>query len=346
VSSSLKARVAGGLAIAGLALAIAPIALADPVPNGPAEGATFTARGAPLSFEASTAVVPAPGRMDFYVSRDSQPGSDGVLSNPIDSFFAGPAGTPTSYTATPGSDVSWPNKPGTYYWQAVYHDCVNADPNCAGPIRSFILDALPAPKQVLPADDATIPFAGRRTFSIRDAPSYSHDGTRLNIEFSSSPQRAADGTFADPLQIARPQSAGGDLYEYLLHRPFTNRPGTYYWIAERFDCAAEPDPDCFVTSGVRSFTIREVPPGTAPNTVLKRHPGHRTHKRKIRFRFGASLPGASFQCFYTGGWTRCDSPEIFRHLKPGRYRFKVRAVLDGKKDQTPIKWLFRVVRRR
>ena len=121
----------------------------------------------------------------------------------------------------------------------------------------------------------------------------------------------------------------------------TNDPGTYYWIVERFDGLAEPDG--FVTSGVRSFTVAEPPAGTVPNTVLTHHPGHRTTRRKVRFRFRSNVPGATFECFYTGGWTRCDSPEVFRRLKRGRYRFKTRAVLSGKRDPTPVQWLFRVV---
>jgi hypothetical protein len=329
-----------------LALTAAPSALADNPPTqvSPGPAASRTARSTSLSFQARATANPTtmqfPDRMDFYVSRDAQTNSAGVLSNWIDVFGANPAGNPPTYAAAPG-DANWPNKPGDYYWQAVYHDCAQAlDCFNESAVRRLTLNPLPPPRQVSPADDTTIPFAGSRTFSIRDAASYSHDGTRLGIEFARSAERAPDGTFADPLQIARLEP---DVYEYVLGRPFTNRPGTYYWIAERFDCAAEPD--CYVTSDVRSFTVAPVPPGTIPNTVLKRHPRHRTHKRKIRFRFRASVPGASFQCFYTGGWTRCRSPQIFRHLKPGRYRFKVRAILDGKKDATPIKWLFKVVRR-
>jgi hypothetical protein len=353
LNSRLKAHLAG-LAIVGLALVAAPNALADNPPTqvSPSPGETLTARSDQLSFQAQATANPTtllfPTRMDFYVSRDSQTNlDDGVLSNPIDTFRAGAAGDPPLYTAGPGPDANWPYKPGTYYWQAVYHDCTQAlDCFNQSSTRTLILDPLPPPDQASPANGATIRFAGRRTFSIRDVPSYSHDATRLNIEFSRSAERASDGTFAHPLLIARPASAGEGVYEHVFGRPFTNHPGTYYWIAERFDCAAEPDPDCYVTSDeVRSFTVAEVPPGTAPNTVLRRHPAHRTHKRRIRFTFRSNLSGASFQCFYTGGWTSCRSPQIFRHLKPGRYRFKVRAVLDGKKDPSPVSWLFRVVRR-
>jgi hypothetical protein len=268
-----------------------------------------------------------------------------VLMNPIDVFHAAPVGVlPAVYTANPGSDANWPNKPGTYYWQAVYHDCTVADLNCYGPIHSLSLSPLAPPTQSSPADGATIGYGGLKVFSIADVSSYSHDGTHLSIEFATSPDLASDGTFAHPLLTPRPTAAGGDVYHYDFTRPFTNDPGTYYWIAERFDCAAEPD--CYVTNGeVRSFTVAPPAPGSRPNTRLTRHPGHRTHRRRVVFRFSSSLPGASFQCFYTGGWTRCHSPQRFRHLKPGRYRFKVRAVANGKRDPTPARFLFKVVRR-
>ena len=35
--------------------------------------------------------------------------------------------------------------------------------------------------------------------------------------------------------------AGGNIYEYRFTTPFSQLQGTYYWIAERFDCYAEPD---------------------------------------------------------------------------------------------------------
>ena len=217
--------------------------------------------------------------MDFYVSRDTDVGPDGKLLNPIDTFHAGPVGAPPAlYTATPGSDANWPNKPGTYHWQAAYHNCMRADPNCYGPIQSLTIDPLPPPTQSLPTDGATIPFGGQMTFAVQDEPSYSHDGAQLNIEFSKRADLAPDGTFAHPLFIVprrgSPPPAGG-LYHYNFTRPFTNNPGTYYWIVERFDCAAEPD--CYVADReVRSFTVAPPvvgdpaghpphPPSGAPN---------------------------------------------------------------------------------
>ncbi len=341
----VKARLAILAAVGCLALTGASDALADPIPLAPADGAQLTARVDQIAFQASTAVSPAPGRMIFYVSRDDEV-TAGELSNPFDDFFSGPdGGVPPVYAAGPGTDTNWPNKPGTYYWQAVYNNCGFADPNCFSAVQSLTIDPLPPPTQTSPADDATIPYGGQRTFSLQDTPAYTRSGTRIEIEFSRSADLASDGTFADPYYLARPTSAGGGVYEYRLGPPVSNHPGTYYWIVERFDCAAAEE-DCYVSDGaIRSFTVSRPPAGSVPNTRLTRHPPRRMHRRWARFAFSSSLPGSSFQCFYTGGWSSCRSPERFRHLKPGRYRFKVRAVANGKRDPTPAAWLFKVVRR-
>jgi hypothetical protein len=336
----MKARLAIVLGVGSLALAAAPAALADPVPIAPSAAEHFTARVGQLTFQAQSALSPAPTRMDFFVSRDQEVDSQ-VLANPIDTPHAGPVGAPAVYTTNPDSDANWPNKPGTYYWQAVYHNCAVGDPNCYGPIRSLILDPLAPPTQSSPANRATIRYGRGRTFSIADEPSYSHDGTHLSIEFATSRDLASDGTFAHPLFAARPTADGGGAYHYRFTRPFTKDPGTYYWIVERFDCAAEPG-DCYVTNDmIRSFRVRR--PGL-PKTHLTHHPGRRTHKHRVRFAFTSNVRGASFQCFYTHGWTDCRSPQKFRHLQRGRYRFKVRAVAGGKRDPTPAKFLFKVVR--
>ena len=346
--AGVRSRLAMIAALGGLALAGAPAALADPIPLAPDDEDSFTARVDRIAFQASTTdiLAPYPGRMNFYVARVAETGSNGVLSRPIDSFFAGPdAGNPPVYEARPDPDTSWPNRPGTYYWQAVYHNCAFADPNCFGPIRSLTIEPLPPPSQTSPADDATIPYGGEATFSLQDVPSYRRVGTRISIEFSKSTDRRPDGTFANQYLVARPAALGEGVYEYGATEEITERAGTYYWIVERFDCSAEAD--CYVTDGeIRSFTVAPPVPGLAPNTSFTRHPPRRTRKRRVRFAFSSSIPGATFQCFYTGGWSTCRSPQRFRRLKPGRYRFKVRAVVDGRRDPTPATWWFRVLRRR
>jgi hypothetical protein len=82
-------------------------------------------------------------------------------------------------------------------------------------------------------------------------------------------------------------------------------------------------------------------------------------KRKratVRFRFRSPNAGAKFECALQKLKKRkkgqpapkprfktCKSPKKFR-LKPGRYRFLVRAVVDGVADPTPAKRTFRIVR--
>jgi hypothetical protein len=233
----MRARLAIVIAIGTLGLVAATEALADnpPTQDLPADGASFTAP-AELIFQASAPALanPSPNLMYFYISRDST----GVLSNAIDVIFGGPTSTPMQYAGSPNSDKNWPDRPDTYYWKAVYHDCVQAGP-------------------------------------------YS--------------------------------------------------------------------PDCLNVSATRMFKINPRPastvgPGSEPKTFLTSHPRHRTHKRKVTFAYSSDVKGAHFQCFYARGWAKCRSPDTFRHLKPGRYVFKVRAVVRGVKDPSPASWVFRILR--
>jgi hypothetical protein len=344
----VRARLAIIAAVGGLALAAAPKALADPIPVAPADAAEFTARVGQIPFQATVdALTPPafPAQMEFRVSRSQ------TLSN-ANIFSAGAdLSVPPVYQGGPDSDANWPNRPGTYYWQARYDDCALADPLCVSPIRSLTIAPLAPPTHRFPADDATIRYGGEPTFSVQDIPSYERSGTRIEIEFSRSANLSPDGTFADPERVVRPAAVGGGVYRHRLGQSISEAPGTYYWIVERFDCFAPDGPaDCYVTDGeVRSFTVN--PPVTvnppAPDTTLTRHPPRRTRKRRAKFAFVSDLPDASFECYYTGGWAECVSPQKFRRLKRGRrYRFKVRAVANGEHDETPASWLFKVRRRR
>jgi hypothetical protein len=349
----MKARLAIVVAVGSLALVAAPeAALADNPPTqvSPGGGAMFTARVGQIAFQAQATANPTtllfPTLMDFYVSQASVTDpTTGVLSDNPTVLHASPgAGSPPTYTASPGSAASWPKTPGTYYWQAVYHDCTQSlDCFNQSPTRTLTINPLAPPTQVSPADGATIPYGSQHTFSVQDQPSYARDGTRLHIEFAKSNDLDSDGTFANPVLVVKPQAVGGDVYEYDFGQPFNQLRGTYYWIVDRTDGNANAD-GIVTNDEIRSFSVAPPVVGRPPNTRITRHPGHRTHRRRVTFRFSSSIPGASFQCFYTGGWTRCRSPQTFRHLRPGRYRFKVRALANGKRDPTPAKWLFKVVR--
>ncbi|HEY8719368.1 hypothetical protein [Pengzhenrongella sp.] len=126
------------------------------------------------------------------------------------------------------------------------------------------------------------------------------------------------------------------------------QPDTYYWQAVYFDCTAPTD--CIVNaSTTRSFTITPRPASSVsvanpPDTFLTDHPRRRVHKRKARFAFSSDVAGAHFQCLYAKGWAACKSPHTFRHLKPGRFRFQARAVVNGVEDPTPASWTFKVLR--
>jgi hypothetical protein len=232
----MRARLAIVIAIGTLGLAVATEALAEnpPIQVLPADGASFTAPADQLVFQASPPTGVTPTYMDFYIARDPTPDTTGVFANFIDHIH----GSAPGYAASPSADVNWPDRPDTYYWQAVYTDCAQAGP-------------------------------------------YS--------------------------------------------------------------------PDCLNVSGTRSFNITPRPastvgPGSEPKTFLDSHPRHRTHKRKVTFAFSSDVKGAHFQCFYAQGWAKCRSPHTFRHLKPGRYRFRVRAIVNRVKDPTPASWTFRVLR--
>jgi hypothetical protein len=235
----LRARLTIVIAIGTLGLAAAPEAIAENPPTQilPADGASFTAPADQLVFQASTNQVPAPTYMDFYISRGTAVDAMGVLSSFIDHFHGGAtSGDPTLFAANPGSDTSWPDRPGTYYWQAVYYDCMTGGPDCLNQSTTT------------------------RSFTINP----------------------------------RPASTVGT--------------------------------------------------GSEPNTFLNRRPRHRTHKRKVTFAFSSDVAGAHFRCLYAEGWSHCRSPHTFRHLKPGRYKFKAQAVVNGVKDLTPASWVFKVLR--
>lgn len=93
-----------------------------------------------------------------------------------------------------------------------------------------------------------------------------------------------------------------------------------------------------------------------PQTKIKLGPKGKvktTGKRaRVKFRFTSSAQGATFQCSLVklrkgkkpprAVFKNCKSPRTYS-LKPGRYRFKVRAVVSGQVDPTPASRTFRVV---
>jgi virginiamycin B lyase len=95
-----------------------------------------------------------------------------------------------------------------------------------------------------------------------------------------------------------------------------------------------------------------------PRTRIKSGPKGKVRtrgkRRRVKFRFHSPDAGARFQCRLVRlkkkasaskapRFRGCKSPKAYR-LRPGRYRFEVRAVLAGVVDPTPAKRGFRIVR--
>lgn len=167
------------------------------------------------------------------------------------------------------------------------------------------------------------------------------------------PQFGPNGVISNSFNVLHGGSNGGDPAVYAAspspNADWPKKPGTYYWQAVYVDCTQ--DLDCFNQSTTTpSFTINPLPAAavtsaTQVETFLDRHPRRRTQKRKVKFKFSSNVSGASFKCLFAKGWADCKSPHVFRHLEPGRYKFKARAVVNGLEDPTPVSWVFRILPR-
>jgi parallel beta-helix repeat protein len=89
-----------------------------------------------------------------------------------------------------------------------------------------------------------------------------------------------------------------------------------------------------VTSGTSELAIATTaadpapPPDTdAPQTSIMKGPPRRAARTWAKFRFGSDEPGSTFHCKLDGRpFKPCRSPRIYRHLRPGRHAFRVRAI--------------------
>jgi streptogramin lyase len=98
------------------------------------------------------------------------------------------------------------------------------------------------------------------------------------------------------------------------------------------------------------------PKSTAPETKISKGPKKtvktKGKKAKVTFKFSSSAAGSSFECALVKTkkgkkqpkpkFKGCKSPKTYK-LKPGKYRFSVRAVLSGVADPSPATKTFKVV---
>ena len=125
--------------------------------------------------------------------------------------------------------------------------------------------------------------------------------------------------------------------------------------------ATGPDDTLWVTLDTPEKVARVTgvkPVAKPPNTEIDKAPKKKLQakatngkkpKAEARFKFSSKTSGVGFQCSLRpkGKQPRfkgCESPAKYM-LKPGRYEFKVRAVLAGVPDPSPEAFRFRVVRR-
>ncbi len=129
--------------------------------------------------------------------------------------------------------------------------------------------------------------------------------------------------------------------------------------------AAGPNNTLWVTLDTQEKVARVTgvePPVTGGDldTVIDKGPKNKVEtdgKARVKFKFSSATAGATFECKLTkkkrpqGGGNRslrakkfkpCESPKKYR-LKPGKYTFRVRAVLGDLVDATPAKDKFKVV---
>jgi len=71
---------------------------------------------------------------------------------------------------------------------------------------------------------------------------------------------------------------------------------------------------------------QNTPPPAPPETAITKSTFNQ-QTRLAKFRFSSTVEGSSFQCkLDKGAFKPCASPKAYRHLKPGRHAFRVRAV--------------------
>jgi hypothetical protein len=110
-------------------------------------------------------------------------------------------------------------------------------------------------------------------------------------------------------------------------------------------CAPPPP----AITDIGAYELVPIAPPCAPVVVPPPPPGTQLQKATISgssatFRFDAVTSAASgFECkLDSKPWHACTSPRTYKHLKPGRHTFRVRAFGAGGVDATPVVRKFKI----
>lgn len=217
--------------------------------DSPADGAAVE-RGGSVALSASLADgAPYGDSVEFRVSASPVAAADGRIGTDLarETSYSRPYGMYSSKIAA---------RAGVIYWQAVRSEC--NDPGCsprASAPRALRILPKPAPVLLSPADAAALD-AGRAlrvTARVKAAPA-----EPVRVVFARSAQTAPDGTLSDRIaeqEVEDDYAFPERVRDIEVDVPkAVRRPGIVYWQVHRTSC--EDEPDCKVTSGVRSFRIR------------------------------------------------------------------------------------------
>lgn len=124
--------------------------------------------------------------------------------------------------------------------------------------------------------------------------------------------------------------------------PFTTSQlsdGQHTFAVRAVDAAEGPD----ATPASRSFRVDTA----APQTTIKKGPKRKITKSKVKFTFGGSEAGSTYECkLDKSAFAPCSSPLKLKHVKPGKHVLSVRAVdAAGNVDATPAKQKFKTVKK-
>ncbi|HEX8102023.1 MAG TPA: hypothetical protein VF533_05400 [Solirubrobacteraceae bacterium] len=215
----------------------------------PAPDATVK-RGDSVELSASLAEASTYESVTFLASASGATGPDGRIGT--DLLTRSTFGAPYEITT---SDIA--ARAGVVFWQASRREC--SDNGCVErPSDTRVLHVLPlpAPALISPADAAIVDVPGNLRLKARYEAYFDEP---VKLLFATSARRDPDGTLADRLAEASLPDTDGLSESEVLEKSVTlpkaaREPGTVFWQAYRRSC--EDEPDCLVTSEVRSFRIR------------------------------------------------------------------------------------------
>ncbi len=283
-------------------------------------------------------------------------------------FVRGPGGAPqTEAQSSPGQGEELFDC-NTFEWDVVFLELASAAPAPANPIliagagerdtwaagRPAVVTGWGATSEGGSGSD-TLRFADLAIISDASCGSESAYGSDFFAETmvcagifpkggSDTCQGDSGGPLVVPISSGAYRLVGDTSFGDGCARP--NKPGVYGRLADNPIRSALRAGILGVAGVDVAGSNAAAPAARAPKTRITKAPKRRTKKPRARFAFTADEP-AAFECrFDRKPFKSCESP-LKRRMRPGRHRFRVRAIdSEGNVDKTPAKHRWKVKRRR